>query len=223
VIESDPLLESRRPLRAGLAIASCAASSGSLGAVVFERRTRKPLLLSVDHVLSHPEGSGSVWQPAPCGVSGCRCNAVARTLRGRRSIVGWREHWYYIDAAVALIEDGVSCEPSRFRVATAVAGMRVYKDGAKSGKTVGVISDTRHVDRVRFGQVPVEVPNQLLVTPAGPSKTFALAGDSGAVIRAESGEVVGLLWGADGAGRGVGCMIGPVLEHLDFVFEEADS
>jgi hypothetical protein len=211
----------QRPLRAGLLVAVSAESSGALGALVLERGTRRPLLLGADHVLRANNRSQRVWQPAPCGEHGCECNVVARVLRGKRSIVQWREHWYYIDAAVAALESDVEFVPSVVRAKRASAGLRVSKVGPATGTTTGIVADTNHVDNVRFGLIAGAVPNQILIRPHAPHESFAANGDSGALVCDESGCAIGLLWGADGWGRGVACPIGPVLEQLSIDFQEA--
>jgi len=211
----------RRPLQSGLLVGVSAESSGAIGAIVLERGTRRPLLLGADHVLRTDHLGQRVWQPAPCGERGCECNVVGRVVRGKRSIVHWREHWYYIDAAVAALENDVDFEPSVIRAKSATTGTRVSKVGPATGATVGIIADTNHVDSVRFGLVTGAVPNQILIRPHAPHECFAARGDSGALVCDDSGCAIGLLWGTDGWGRGVACPIGPVLDQLSIDFQEA--
>jgi hypothetical protein len=99
----------------------------------------------------------------------------------------------------------------------------VSKVGPGTGATDGVLLDDRHVERVRFGFVEMPVPNQLLIRSKRQGSHFASHGDSGALVCDDQGRAVGLLWGADGAGRGVACPIGPVLDQLNVTFEEQST
>lgn len=208
-----------RPLRPGLAIATSSERAGSLGSVVFDGTTKAPLLLSVQHVLFEPRTDGLVWQPAPCGEPGCECNVVARAARGKRSVVPFEDQYYYVDAGVAALEPDVEWTEAVPGSARAATAMSVQKVGPASGVTRGVIVDTQHVERVRFGPVLLEVPNQIRIQPEG-ERPFAARGDSGALVCDEAGRAVAMLWGTDGAGRGVACPIEPVLDQLNIVFEE---
>lgn len=210
----------KRPLCEGLLVASGPSRIGSLGAIVFDNASGAPLLLGVHHVLTEWGCDGSIWQPAPCGKMGCQCSLVGTFLRGRRSIVPWREHWYYIDAAVATIRQDVEWEATCAATSLAKEGARVQKEGASSGLTRGVVTDACHLETVRFGRLQVQVPNQIRLNPAPEGGPFAADGDSGALVREEDGAVIGLLWGADATGVGVACPIGPVLDSLDVRFKE---
>jgi hypothetical protein len=193
---------------------------GSTGAIVFDASTRQPMLLGSQHVLFEPRSDGRVWQPAPCGIAACECNVVARLSRWRRSIVAWREGWYYIDAAVAGLESGVEWVATAPGVASAEKGMTVRKAGAATGSTCGWIFDEHHVERIRFGSFELEVPNQLRIQPFSPNLRFAAEGDSGALVCDEKGRAVALLWGVDDWGQGIACPIGPVMQELEIEFAE---
>lgn len=207
-----------RPLRAGLPVSS-AGRVGTLGGFAFDRATRMPCALSSHHVLMEPRGHLRVWQPSPCGEPACDCSAIGHVLRGRRSIVQWRDHWFYLDAAVIQLDSDVEWTPSVTGVSPAVVGMRVSKHGAATGFTEGVVIETTHVDRVNLGGLSLEVPNQVLVRPLPAYGRFAARGDSGALVCNEAGHAVSMLWGADDSGRGVSSPIGPVLDHLGVTFD----
>jgi hypothetical protein len=193
---------------------------GALGAVVYDRATGEPLLLGAHHVLCDLHADGRVWQPAPCGEAGCQCNVVGQTLRGRRSIVRWRDEYFYVDAAVARIEPDVEFERTRSNTAAPAKGMFVKKFGPGTGMTEGVIASAQHVDHVKFGPFALDVPNQLRICPIKPSSRFAGDGDSGSLVWDQAGRVVGLLWGADGSGQGIASPIGPISEELGIMFQE---
>jgi hypothetical protein len=200
-----------------------ARSVGTIGGVVSDRATGQPLLLGCHHVVDGGP-NGVIWQPGPCGERGCACNAVGRVVRGRRSVVRWRDHWHYIDAAVAALDEDVewTC-PTEAGVGQAAEGLRVYKVGAGTGMTRGVIVDQRHVERVRVGALEVDVPNQVLIRPLPAHARFCGEGDSGALVRDEDGRVVGLHWGANAAGEGVACAIEPVLDELGVTLQAPGS
>lgn len=197
--------------------------AGTIGAVV---RGRLPddrtLMLSTGHVL-WPQGSGRghVWQPAPCGTTGCDCDRVGIAVRRRHGIVVHDGHRYFVDCAVAAVDSDVPWQPGVAGapiagVARARSGTRVWKVGAGSGHSTGVVVDDAHVERGGNGPAP----NQLLIRPLpgnpGPHGVdrFSGAGDSGALVLDEAGRAVGLLWAASLSGESVACHIEPVLDAL---------
>lgn len=210
-----------RPLRDGLPIASTASHWGALGGFVFDRSTGRPCLLGSQHVLAQNHRDGRVWQPAPCGMGGCECNVIARLVRGRRTIVKWNDHWYFVDAAIARIDDDLdwAWEGRIPAAGRARAGLRVRKTGPATGATEGVVVDEFHVDRVRIGGLEIEAPNQLLIQARTGQAKFSGDGDSGALVCDDEGRAVGLIWGAKDSGHAVAAPIGPVLSELGITFE----
>lgn len=213
----------QRPLSPGVSIATAADRVGALGAVVFDRDTGRPLLLGAGHVLVEPSGGTKVWQPAPCGEPGCECNVVGQLLRSRCAVVRFRDEWFYIDAAVASLDDDVEWEAPLSHVTTPVAGMRVRKVGPATGCTEGVVIDACHIDRVLVGYHELAVPNQIRIRPLPAYPRFAGGGDSGALVFDTDGGAVGMLWGADGNGLGVASPIGPVLAELKVSVERGTA
>jgi hypothetical protein len=138
-------------------------------------------------------------------------------------VVAWRDHWYFVDAAVSTIEDEVEWSATIRGVVEPACGMRVNKSGAATGVTEGIVSDDHHVERVRFGFLSVDVPNQLRIRPTSRFERFAQDGDSGSVICDDDGRALGLLWGSDDAGEGVACPMGPVLQELNVDFGREDA
>jgi hypothetical protein len=136
-------------------------------------------------------------------------------VRGHRTIINWEDHWYYIDAAVAAPRNEVRWSGEPEGATPPQQGMRVYKIGAASGYTEGVIEDALHLDRVEMGALQLGTPNQVLIRPLPAYRRFATDGDSGAFVRDERGRPVALLWGADASGRAVGCPMEPVLDYLE--------
>jgi len=219
--EASLLRRWERPLASGIAI-TVAGRAGTLGALVRDRLTGAQLLLGTAHVMMPRDSFGAaVWQPAPCGQHGCACNRVGETVRAVSAVVAWNGHHYYLDAAVAVLETDVEAAPSNFpEICAADRGVRVWKHGAATGRTTGVVLDHRHVETAMLWNGNRHAPNQILIRSlpgnAGPDGVgrFAAAGDSGALVFDEKDRVVGLLWGASRSGEAVACHIGPLLDSL---------
>lgn len=212
-----------RPVRPGLPLSARPGLVGTLGAIARDRNDGTALALGTSHVLC-PGGAGGtpVWQPGPCGQKGCDCNRVGFASRSRCGVVVHGGHRYFIDCAIARLDADVLWDSSvggqRINgVGRARAGVRVWKLGAGSGQTAGIILDDRHEEVTRVADSYRPIPNQLLIQPlpgaAGGDK-FSTAGDSGAVMLDEEGRALGLLWGASPGGYALACPIEPVLEAL---------
>lgn len=209
-----PPLAWSRPLQAGVPLSAGGELIGTLGGFATDTLTGQRILLGCQHVLgltSHAK----VWQPAPCGEPGCECNVIGKVLRSCRSLVRWRDRWHFIDAAVVAIDDDVEVQgEAQVGISEAAVGMHVYKHGAATGTTRGVIVTERFADSVPLGRHAVQAPNQLLIRCATGDRGFSTVGDSGSLVRDQDGRAVGLLWGAKADGDGVACPIGPVLEEM---------
>jgi hypothetical protein len=135
-------------------------------------------------------------------------------------------HRYFVDCAVVRVDADLSWDA---RVAgrritgvvCAYRGMRVWKLGACSGETSGIVVDDRHEESAHVGMGYEVVPNQLLIQsiPAAGRNRFSDGGDSGAILLDEEARAVGLLWGASPSGYALACPIGPVLEALGIDLE----
>jgi hypothetical protein len=215
-----------RPVRPGLPVSAAPGLVGTLGALARDRGDGAVVVLGTSHVLCPSGSSGApVWQPSPCGQLDCPCNRVGLASRGRRGVIASGGHRYFLDCAVARLDGDVPWEPTvagrRIAgVGTARPGTRVWKLGAGSGRTTGVVIDDRHEETARIGGEYRAVPNQLLVhpLPGNPGTTrgdrFSTVGDSGAVVLDDEDRVIGLLWGAGPSGHALACPIEPVLETL---------
>jgi hypothetical protein len=135
--------------------------------------------------------------------------------------VAWNGHHYYLDGAVAALETDVEAAPGNFpEIGAANRGARVWKHGAATGHTTGIVLDHQHVETAMLWNGNRHAPNQILIrslpgnaAPDGVDR-FAAAGDSGALVFDEKDRVVGLLWGASRSGEAVACHIGPLLDSL---------
>jgi len=121
----------------------------------------------------------------------------------------------FVDCAVVLLDDELPS--SRVRAETIAAtsvGAKVHKTGAASARTDGIVIDTDYCERAIVNGVSHRAPRQILVRSRN-GGGFSTEGDSGAALRNDRGEVVGLLWGVTPRGDGVVCPIAPVLFVLN--------
>jgi hypothetical protein len=143
-------------------------------------------------------------------------------------------HRYFVDCAIARLDPDVAWDPAvagqRIAgVGPARPGMRVWKFGATSGRTSGVVIDDRHQEVAKVGEQHQPVPNQLLIrhlaggTQSEDRNQFSTTGDSGAVVLDEHANIIGLLWGASPSGYSLACPIGPVLETLAVTVEPCNE
>jgi hypothetical protein len=220
---ADGLVTWDRPVRPGLPLSARPGLVGTLGAIARDRRNGAALALATSHVLC-PAGEAcgaAVWQPGPCDQKGCDCNRVGVASRGRRGVVTHGGHRYFVDCAVARLDADVDWDASfggrrLGGVGRARRGARVWKLGAGSGETAGVVLDDRHEEVALEADGYRPYPNQLLIQPltgAGGGR-FSVVGDSGALMCDDAGRAVGLLWGASAVGYALACPIEPVLEAL---------
>lgn len=129
------------PLRPGVSVSHPTVSAGTAGAIVHDRRTGDPVLLSNWHVLQGPDGSigDEVLQPGTHDDnSGDPRNVVGRLLRSHLGVAG--------DGAIASLDRRES-DPSILGLDVVPAeigdpelGDRVVKSGRTTGVTHGLVS-----------------------------------------------------------------------------------
>ena len=207
-----------RPLRPGLPVSATRGLAGTAGAITREPATGRLLLLGAGHVMTSGQDA-ALWQPTPCVKSGCTCNQVGSVERARQGCVEHAGHQYFVDVAVATIEADVPLDTRIAGVAIvgvtrAERGMRVWKLGAATGRTEGVVLDERHVEIARTAAGDVRAVNQILIRALGGRPVFSLVGDSGALVMDEKNRAVGMLWGASPSGDAVACHLEPALDAL---------
>jgi hypothetical protein len=210
-----------RPVRPGLPLSATPGLVGTLGAIARDRRDGGVLALGASHVLHTGAPGAPVWQPAPCRQPGCDCNRVGHVWRDRCDVVSCGGHRYFLDCAVVRLDTDVPWDSTiagqRIAgVGRARRGMRVWKLGAGSGRTTGVVVEDRHEEPAQLAGRCRPVPNQLLVQPlaGNGSHRFSTVGDSGALVLDEDRRAVGLLWAASPSGYALACPIEPALEAL---------
>ena len=165
-----------RPLRAGLEIANAHSPSvGTLGAIVYDRHDRSPMVLSNYHVLmgDRPDAIGErVNQPG---------SHLGRHEIGR--VVGGARH---LDCAIAKLNPGIphTTDVAEFPggikgIARPAIGMRVEKVGAVTGHTRGMVES---VTLDSFTVVPEPRQKWTEISSAGDSGSIWIESSSHAAV-----------------------------------------
>jgi hypothetical protein len=149
---------------------------------------------------------------------------LGRASSGQIGRVTSGDETYFVDCAVVAIADESSFpawlravladNPWPSETAAAESGMRVFKCGATTEFTEGVMVDVAYPDHPFIDGRSWSAPGQLLVDSRDPELNFSAPGDSGASVLDERGRIVGLLWGSTANGQGIACPIEPVLDCL---------
>lgn len=216
----------QRPVCGGISAAHHETPAGTLGAVVYDRKTGEPMLLSNNHIFaqcsSDAEARAQVGDPIlqPSRLDG----------GGPDDTVGELARWVpyrvqgknYVDAAVAAPRSGVRVDPRVFvgDEMVAIAGARAVSRPTRvrmCGRTTGcgwgevVDWDFATVMDYPTGESILYTDQLLISIPAD-------AGDSGAVLLDEENYAIGLLNGTtviDGRQYAVANKIRNVIEALD--------
>jgi hypothetical protein len=204
-------------------IANSRGIPGTLGCLAHTVHQRRLVFLTSWHVLFAGGAArhDQVWQVLES--AGRRdCRRLGRSLRGSRGIVRYRGDDYFVDCAIGEPDLPLEVEGVRASAAPIAPkrGDRVWKTGATTGTTTGVIVDdayccSTHPGAAVHSQAHVQAPGQLLIRSEDPARPFSQEGDSGALVLDDDGAAVGLLWGATVAADAVACQIGPVLHALN--------
>ncbi|MDT0274933.1 hypothetical protein [Blastococcus goldschmidtiae] len=196
-----------RPLRPGISVAHPGVTAGTLGG--FVRTAAGPAMLSNNHVLAASDAAtlgDAVLQPGPAdgGVPGDRVATLTAFPRFRT------DRPNLVDAAVAVLDDGVPTEPGRLPGGP-LSGLvphsldielddTVEKVGRTTGHTRGLVTAVE-VDAVavQFDEVVHRFDDQLEI--AGLTGGFSAGGDSGSVIwRSRDRAPVALLFAGSATG-----------------------
>ena len=206
------------PVRGGVSIGTLA-ETGTLGAIVWDKASGRPVALSNWHVLTGRATDSAVFQPGSLDLGG-----GAETLIGRRLGMGVLNR--NVDAAVAsvdfrladaaILELGVEVRD----VVRPARGMRVAKSGRTTEVTHGIVENPRKLVAIDIG-LPARHNIAVCVIepdPARPAPTgLSAGGDSGSCWMLvgndgrATGTMVGLHVGGDGPGTAYAC-------HADQVF-----
>jgi len=204
------------PLRGGISISTPYAGTGTMGGIVRDRASGRPMLLSNWHVLvtywGAPRGQ-SILQPSRDD-GGRGAEIVAGLERDAMSA--------NLDAAVAYLNN--RRQPSNrqldgrmvTRAARATLGMDVEKSGRSSGKTYGRVTGIEGVVRLRYNWVERMISHVVTIEPRMGGEV-SRPGDSGSWwLNSTTGEAVGLHFaGGNYPERGLALDMGTVLNALN--------
>jgi hypothetical protein len=212
------------PLVGGIIIGNPASDSfGTLGVSVFDNVLGEDMILSNWHVLCGRSdcrpGEPIVPGVIPPDVEVKRENIIQENAVARLHRFALTDE---VDAATARLNGYRFLLKSVFQIgsvediATAALGMAVWKSGARTGLTPGVVSDVDgdfEIDYSEFGMGDRDFNHQLVIEG---DVAISLAGDSGSVWVDDSNRVVGLNFAGDDDGKqAIANPIGAVLEALN--------
>ncbi|MFC7376398.1 MULTISPECIES: DNA/RNA non-specific endonuclease [unclassified Brachybacterium] len=227
------------PLRPGVSISHPTVSAGTAGAIVHDRRTGAPVVLSNWHVLHGPEGTigDEVLQPGTHDDnSGDPRNVFGRLLRSHLGAAG--------DAALASL-DQRSSDPSILEldvvpeeIGDPELGDRVVKSGRTTGVSHGVVARIHTMVALDYGDGAGEHSIGGFEIEPDPRRTgqqtaLSDGGDSGAawMLKAGNGHTSSVLGGlhfagadsADGQERALACYASSVRTALGFSLSPATA
>ncbi len=216
-------------LQPGISISHPSGTAGTLGAIVYDRRTGQPMILSNWHVLQGPGAriGDSIVQPGPFDDNRIDTNRCGTLVRSHLGAAG--------DCAVATIEGRLFKTPildldvAPARVGRAELGDIVKKSGRTTGVTYGRISRIEVQSKLDYGGQEVTIGGfEISIDPKHrpADGEVSSGGDSGSAwlaVDKKSGRVTDVLLGLHFAGEGSGekreyalaCNAHSVLEKLE--------
>jgi len=219
------------PLKGGTSIGPCRAVggyvyAGTLGAIVKDRDSGDPMLLSNFHVMCVDDGwSVGDDMTQPSRVDGGHCPADTVGALQRASLAGSTAGGGPgVDCAVASHDArDYACEIIDIGevkgVATATVDMPVRKRGRTTGLTYGTVDTVDLTVKIDYGDGLGDVTlTKQIGIDVDPDKSAKIGdhGDSGSVVVNDDNEVVGLYFaGSDSGDYGVANPIQAVLDALN--------
>ncbi len=186
------------PLVGGISCGNGRITAGTLGAVVFDTETCRPMILSNWHVLAGASAATvgeAIVQPGPID-GGTGADAVADLTRMALD--------HRMDAAVATLRPGVAHARDVLGLGAitgtdeAELGMEVVKSGRTTAVTEGVVDGVGLVTAINYGDPGVvQFRDQIRIVPRPPwpanDVEISLGGDSGSIwLNANTNKAVGL-------------------------------
>jgi len=217
----DGRREQQPPLlpAAGARVVNARGIPGSVGFLAVTRHDRRLVLVTAHHVLF---GDGAregepVWCSHDSSSTSLRC--IGHSLYGRSGPVRGDSRGVYVDcgaASVAVEETGCGSlvKHNADTDCSLAVGERVTKIGAATGFTEGEVVSTAYAARI-VRDDRNDAVGQVLIRSSAGRRPFSSAGDSGAAVLNERGDVVALLWGVAPQGDSLACPIARVLYVLN--------
>ncbi len=215
------------PMIGGISCGNPRVTAGTLGAIVFDRKTCKPMILSNWHVLAGASAAAvgeDILQPGRIdGGTDVVANLTRMKLDSR------------MDAAVATLDGSRNHSRDILGLGvisgsdTATLGMNVIKSGRTTGITKGVVDGVSLSVSINYGDPGVVAfSNQIRIVPRPPwpsvNYEVSMGGDSGSVwLRESNNRAIGLHFAgetdpAPASENAIANPIGPVVSELNFSF-----
>lgn len=210
-----------RPAVPGVSIGHHKGGAGTFGAVVYDTATRKPMILSNNHVLANTSMNSDVR----AGLNDPIVQPAA--IDGSCDTIGYLSRYIplkaypqlnTVDSAVAVPVRATAVKPEILEIgkvigiSEAVSGMTVKKSGRTTGLTVGKIRAVNATVKVSYGEGRTLLFEKQIV-----ASKMSEPGDSGSLVVDVKNKAVGLLF----AGSDQSTIINPislVLEALKVKF-----
>jgi hypothetical protein len=206
-----------RPALAGVSIGHYRGGAGTFGAVVYDRKTGEPLILSNNHVLANTsltdekrgEIGDSIVQPAVMDKKSKELGVLAKYVP-----LNPYPSPNVVDCALAkpLSEQDIS--PEILEIGTVagvcepVVGMEIKKSGRTTGYTTGKIRALNATINVSYGNgQTIKFEKQIVASP------MSRPGDSGSLVLNRENKAVGLLF----AGSDLSTIINPINYVLEML------
>jgi hypothetical protein len=200
----------QRPLLIGSSLGHYAITAGTLGAIALHRKTRRPVMLSNNHILANEDRGkigDAILQPGAYDGGSKTRDRVGKLL----DFVPLKTTANLVDAASAAVDEGVSFDGQTLTGLGQLRGLRstalepgevVAKVGRTTGLTRGVVTAIELDDVVvEFDRGELGFDRQFEIEGAD-NEAFSAGGDSGSLIVDDDGNACGLLFaGSDQGGR----------------------
>lgn len=167
----------------GISVGHPKTSAGTIGAIVRDRQSGRPVMLSNWHILHTPHGKlgDPVSQPGPYDDNRVEQNRVGKLLRSHLGVAG--------DCAIASL-DARMFDGSIYDIGTAVARIakaelddKVVKSGRTTGVTRGIVTRVSMLTQMPYGSGVVAEIGGFEIGPdpdhPAPSNEISKGGDSG--------------------------------------------
>lgn len=207
-----------RPAPGGVSIGHYKITSGTLGAVVYDRNSDEKLILSNNHVLAntsngkddHAQIGDPILQPGRSAGGTVQNDTIAKL---DRLVPIDAKRVNVVDAAVAKPLEQSLVLPDILELGTVKGtllpklGMEVIKSGEMSGVTNGIIRVINMIIAVNYRGTILRFKNQILTGP------LSKPGDSGSLVMTPDNQAVGLLFG----GSDLFTVMNPITTVMDLL------
>lgn len=223
---------SYRPLRGGCQIANAMGGTGTAGAVMYDRRDQRVVLLTNNHVLTTPAdpmnlpANTTMFQPA----GGPRIGQSRRVVPMFRAPLGAYDYnWFApVDAGIVALDGNIAAQfdvveigAHPFVVLPPHEGLEVVRRGFRTQLRVGVVEAvdlTVIVKASNGGRFKIGGPDGVFTIRSREREIAAMPGDSGSlVVDAAGGASRGLVFASDEQSGGLtwACELGTIMSLLE--------